>query len=75
MAEERYECPDVDCGYTSDHDGECMECGHKLRRIPGEAYFRETENDPVETFGIPEPELLDDDPSDISWGSEGMNLS
>jgi hypothetical protein len=69
MREEKYNCPDVDCGFTSFESGECPLCGLQLEKIKGEDYFAPTEE---KDEGISEPIVNDfsDDPDDVSWYSD-----
>lgn len=67
MREEKFCCPNLDCGFTSYNSGECPECGKELDKIKGDDYASfnsETEEDsPAEVMMSD----FDDDPDVTSW--------
>jgi len=70
MKEEKYHCPDIDCGYTNFENGECPQCGLQLEKIKGEDYY--SANEESENGGVvgPMASEFDDDPEDVSWYSD-----
>ena len=70
MREEKFTCPDVDCGYYNFDGGECPQCGLSLDKIKGDDYM--LAKDDIENEETEEPEITDfsDDPDDISWYSD-----
>jgi hypothetical protein len=70
MKEEKYHCPDVDCGYTNFDSGECPQCGLQLEKIKGEDYYSPTEDAATDSPVEPMMSDFNDDPEDISWYSD-----
>lgn len=70
MREEKFNCPDIDCGYTNFEAGECPQCGLALEKIKGEEYFSTSDDAVKDTVVEPMINEFDDDPEDVSWYSD-----
>ena len=70
MKEEKFSCPDVDCGYTNFEAGECPQCGFPLEKIKGEDYFSSIDSAPEDMAVEPIAVDFNDDPEDMSWYSD-----
>jgi hypothetical protein len=70
MKEEKYHCPDIDCGYTNFDPGECPQCGLPLEKVKGEDYFSTNDDTSSDMSGGSMVGEFNDDPEDMSWYSD-----
>lgn len=75
MREEKFICPDVDCGFISFDNGDCPQCGTSLEKIKGDDYVPMKDESEAEGETGPASEEFSDDPDDISWYPEGESYS
>lgn len=75
MREEKFSCPDVDCGYTNFEGGECPQCGVALEKIKGDDYLPMVDEIDGDEKAGPMVSEFSDDPDEISWYSDGESYS
>ncbi len=68
--EEKFVCPNVDCGHVDFSEGECPVCASPLVRPKGDDYRFDPKLEEEES-GVPMAADDLEDPDEVSWYSEG----